>query len=226
MANSCPALRSTKIGAALPKFNGLPEHHASANLHVPALHHILPQGLKRGHITELYGRRSSGRSSICLPVLAEATAQGEICAVVDLFGGFHPAAASLTGVCLNRLIWVRCCGNMESAFRATDLLLHAGGFGVIILDFCESSPRALNRIPISYWYRFRKTIEHTSTVLLVCGDSSPVKLSSASKLETKLKAAVWSGKEPFPLLSGLEICTTLDKVSVLRSNPLFLQKGA
>ncbi len=132
-----------------------------------ALKGLFPAGLARGAIAEVSGRRSSGRTAICLHILAQATARGEVCAVVDLDDSFHPASAVVAGVKLSRVIWVRCGGNAEHAMRAADLLLHARGFGVVLLDLCEADARALNRIPLSYWYRFRRAVEHTPTILLL-----------------------------------------------------------
>src|SRR5690348_13056114 len=161
--------------AALPSVSSLgpqpenPPHLPS--LPVPALRPFR-SGLTRGAITEIVGRRSSGRMTAILHILAQATAQGEICAVVDTNDAFHPASAEAAGVILSRIVWVRCGANAENALRVTDLLLHSGGCGVVVLDLCEVKARALDRIPISYWYRFRRAIEHTSTILLVCAQSS------------------------------------------------------
>ena len=37
-----------------------------------------------------------------------------------------------------RLLWVRANGRFEAALKAADLILHSGGFGVIVLDLCEA----------------------------------------------------------------------------------------
>jgi len=47
---------------------------------------------------------------------------------------FRAAAAAETGIDFDRLLWIRCAANIEHAFKATDLLLHAGGFGLVVLD--------------------------------------------------------------------------------------------
>ena len=112
-----------------------------------------------------------GEPLCVLDILAHATQRGEVCAVVDLEDSFHPASAQAAGVVLDQVIWVRCRGNAEHTMRAADLLLHAGGFGIILLDLCEASARVLNRIPLSYWHRFRRAVEDTPTILLICGDS-------------------------------------------------------
>ena len=179
---------------AEPKFLPLP---------APGFPALLSQGLTRGILAEVYGKRSSGRTSAALHLLAQSSRLGEICAVIDLYDSFDPFSAANAGVQLDRLLWIRCGGNAEHAMRAADLLLHAGGFGMIFLDLCEASPRMLNRIPLSYWYRFRRAIEQTPTILLLCADVSQAR-SASLQMETKRKRSRWSGEVPFLLLRGLE----------------------
>src|SRR5262249_35540522 len=88
----------------------------------------LTGGLPRGAITEIFGPASSGRTSAMVSILAEATAQGEVCALVDGRDMFDPKSAAAAGLELNRLLWVR-CRKLEQVLKATDLLLQGGGFG-------------------------------------------------------------------------------------------------
>ncbi|MGA8028739.1 MAG: hypothetical protein WB992_16460 [Bryobacteraceae bacterium] len=197
-----------------------------APLEIPALKPLFSNGLARGAIAEVNGRRSSGRTSICLHILAQATARGEVCAVIDAHDSFHPASAFAAGVQLDRLVWVRSSGNPENAIRAADLLLHAGGFGVVLLDLCEANARALNRIPLSYWFRFRRAVEHTPTILLICAESRQAKSSCSIYLELKSNAIDWRGAPPFLLLRGFETTAVLRKTSLAQPQPLSLQTVA
>jgi len=189
---SASTLRLTK---AEPKFPPLP---------LPLLEQLFQDGLQRGSIAEVSGPRSSGKTSVCLNVLAQATRRGEICALVDTYGSFHPHSAAEAGVELSRLVWIRCNGNSGHALRATDLLLHAGGFGVVCLDICEVPIRVLNHIPLSYWYRFGRAIENTPTTILVCSTAAQAKCSTAKNLELVLRGINWSGKRPSLRLSGIQ----------------------
>lgn len=145
-----------------------------------------------------------------LHILAQATGGGEICAVVDTNDAFHPASAAAAGVKLSRIVWVRCRGNAVHALRAADLLLHAGSIGVVVLDLCEAPPQALNRIPLSYWYRFRQAIENTPTALLVCAAVAQAK-ASAQRVELELQTPRWEGAVPFSFLQGMQIAARLRK---------------
>src|SRR5487761_1542198 len=121
----------------------------------------------RGHITEIVGPCSSGRTSLLHSILAAATGRGEFAVLVDTTDVFDPRSAAATGVELAKLIWIRCGGHVEHALRAADLTIHSGGFGVVALDLAEASESALTRIPSTAWFRFRRAVETTPTVLAV-----------------------------------------------------------
>ena len=213
MANTA-LLRSeelTQRASSLPVSGG---ESKFLELPVPALKSLLIKGLARGAMADITGLRSSGRTSLYLHILAQATAVGEVCAVIDAEDSFDPVSARAAGVKLEQVVWVRCRGNAEHALRATDLLLHAGGFGVVLLDLCEIPARVLNRIPLSYWYRFRRAVEHTPGILLVCGETPQAKSCSAAHLELKRKQFDWSGRAPFLLLRSLASAVFLRKRSV------------
>jgi len=55
---------------------------------------------------------------------------------------------------------------LEQVLRATDLLLESVGFGLIVLDLGDLPPQSARRIPLTTWFRFRRAIEHTPTILL------------------------------------------------------------
>jgi recombination protein RecA len=115
---------------------------------------------------------SSGCTSIMLSALAEATGtRQESCVLVDSSDAFDPASAEAAGVDLGRLLWVRCSGakfsNLEQVLKATDLLLQAGGFGMVIVDLNDVPPSVARRVPLATWFRFRRAVENTNTALLV-----------------------------------------------------------
>ncbi len=145
----------------------------------------LTGGLPRGALTEICGPASSGRTSLLLSLLAAATGHGEVCALVDASDAFDPHSAVAAGVELERLLWVRGktvvsrqslvvtkngfgkpLNQVEQALRAIDLLLAAGGFGVVVLDLGNVAPAVARRIQLTSWFRFRRTVENTLTVLV------------------------------------------------------------
>lgn len=147
---------------------------------------------ERGLLTELTG--SAGRTTLAQSVMAAATRQGEICALVDAANAWNPEAALAQGADLSRILWVRCQGDLNKAMQATDLILRAGGFGVVWLDLDGIAARALSRIPVAHWYRFRRAVENTETALLVLARQSCAGASAHRKLLCEATAASWNGK--------------------------------
>ena len=92
----------------------------------------------------------------------------------------------------------------------------------MVLDLCEAKPQLLNRIPMSYWYRFRRAIENTSTSLLVCSPSSQAK-ASTSHMELGSARPRWAGKLPFRRLERLEVSAQMRKPAAGRSDLLSLE---
>jgi len=165
----------------------------------------LIEGFPRGAISEIIGPDSSGRTTLVHSLLAASTSKFEICAYVDTDDSFDPVSAAAAGIALSQLLWIRCGHNAGHALKVTDSLLHAGGFGVVVLDLCQIAPRVANRIPISYWYRFRRAIENTPAILALV-EKEPLARSCASlMLEMKRKKAVWRGAPGFELLRGVEL---------------------
>ena len=70
---------------------------------------------------------------------------------------------------------------LEQVLRATDLLLESGGFGLIILDLADIPPQSARRIPLTTWFRFRRAVEHKSTILLTI-EQQPIAGSCSSLL--------------------------------------------
>ena len=68
---------------------------------------MLGGGLPRGHVSELTGPPSSGRTSLAWTWLGAATRRGEAVALIDTFDRFDPLTATRCGLDLSRLLWVR-----------------------------------------------------------------------------------------------------------------------
>jgi hypothetical protein len=83
--------------------------------------------------------------------------------------------------------------SLEQVLRATDLLLESGGFGLIALDLGDVPPQAARHIPLTTWFRFRRAIEYTSTILLVI-EQRPI-VGSCSSLLLELGRADGSAAE-------------------------------
>lgn len=154
-------------------------------------------GLPRGAITEVFGPPSTGRTSIALAILAAATAQDEVCALMDGCDAFDPASGASAGVDLQRLLWVR-CHDLDQALQSTDLLLQGGGFGVVALDVSDLPVKAVRAVPLAAWFRFQRVIEKTPTVLLLVSAESVAKSAASLVLRMGKSHVDWRGN----LLAG------------------------
>jgi len=148
-------------------------------------------GFPRGAITEIHGTASSGRTSLLFSALAFAIEQEETCALIDCSDTFDPSSAAKARVDFDRLLWVRCSGRLERAFKATDLLLHSGGFGLVALNLAEVPPRTARRIISSWWFRFRRALENTPTALIVITPVPCIRSCATLVLELMNESIVW-----------------------------------
>jgi len=168
----------------------------------PDLDAVLGGGLPRGQVTELVGLRSTGRTGLACRVMAGATRRGEITAWVDLEDALDPEALAAAGTLLPSLLWVRPRG-LDDALRATELLLGAGGFGLVALDL-GLHPPAPRRNARAAWIRLARAAERTRSTLLVLATTRQTDSCAALGLEVVARRTLWSGGPGCrPLLEGV-----------------------
>jgi len=90
-------------------------------------------GLPTGRIIEIYGPESSGKTTFCLSVLAEAQRQGGLAAFVDVEHALDPKYARIVGVNLEDLL-VSQPDSGEDALNITETLIRSNAVDVIVLD--------------------------------------------------------------------------------------------
>jgi len=205
----------------------------------------LTGGLPRGCLSEICGAASSGRTSLMLSAIASATRRQEACVLIDASDALDPKSLAATGVQLDQLLWVRCgttetaqkpredtlaekrfrdrpeYAALENVLRVTDLLLQSSGFGLVAIDLGDIAPRVARRIPLTTWFRFRRAVEHTDTVLLVIGQQSCAQtcaslvLQCAGKKLSAISSQLSEKSVPPPhgqVLEGLQV-----QVELMRS---------
>jgi hypothetical protein len=102
-------------------------------------------------------------------MLAAATGRGEVAAVIDTCDRFDPASAAEAGVDLARLLWVRERGDAGRALKAMNLVLQAGGFGVVAFDVADVPALAMRQFPHTTWMRLARVVEGSQTVAVLVG---------------------------------------------------------
>jgi recombination protein RecA len=90
-------------------------------------------GLPRGRVVEVYGPESSGKTTLCQHVIAEAQKQGGICAFIDMEHALDPGYAEKCGVDVNNL-YVSQPDTGEQALEIADALIRSGTMDVVVID--------------------------------------------------------------------------------------------
>lgn len=185
---------------------------------VPELDAHLAGGWPKGHLSDITGPASSGRTSVVLATMAAVTQQGGVVALVDVSDRFDPASAAAAGVDLDRLLWVRgprisssltthAVGELavQRGLRAFDLIVRAGGFAVVAMDVADVPSRHLRTLPAATWFRLGHVLEGRDTVGLLMG-SQPLGRSPGGVSLSLRARSEWVGQSAQSRrLSGLSV---------------------
>jgi recombination protein RecA len=198
---------------------------------VAALDACLRGGLPRGQLSELAGPRSSGRMTLLIQMIAAATARGEIAAFVDTLDRLDVASAAAARIDLTRLLWIRGQeirdsgfgirdhrhssdlgspipdpgSRIERALKALNLVLQAGGFGVVAIDLADVPPSALRQIPFTTWLRVQRVIEGSDTACVLL-TSEPLARSAGGLTISLTGRTTWAGtSDRSRRLAGIDV---------------------
>ncbi len=90
-------------------------------------------GVPRGRITEIYGPESSGKSTLCLHIVAEAQRLGGVCAFIDMEHALDPAYAERLGVDIENL-YIAQPDSGEVALEIAETLVRSGAVAAVVVD--------------------------------------------------------------------------------------------
>lgn len=213
-------LRAQKLDGTLVSSRLLPAERLAAT-GIGSLDAQLDGGLVRGHLSEIVGCPSSGRTSVLCAMLASATQRGEVVALIDTFDTFDPASGQAAGIDLSRLLWIR--GHQRApqfrsgrpvprgigrAIKASGLVALAGRFGLVAIDLADASVTSIQRLPFTTWRRMSRAIEGSETVGIVVGPITMGRsaLGRSIVLADRDRGVRWLGKSPRSrVLQGLDI---------------------
>ncbi len=137
-------------------------------------------GIPRGQIVEISGSDSSGKTTLCLSILAEASRAGENCAFFDTDLGLTPVYAQACGVDLNHLHLAQLT-SADAVLDMMDRLARCGGIQVMVLDSASSLTQqnhatfpqtdveqAENEQQLARWLsRLAPVLQKNQTILLI-----------------------------------------------------------
>lgn len=90
-------------------------------------------GVPRGRIVEIYGPEASGKTTICLSIIAEAQKSAGVAAFIDAEHALDPQWAEVLGVKLDDLL-ISQPDTGEQALEIAETLIRSGGIDVIVID--------------------------------------------------------------------------------------------
>ncbi|HEY4752447.1 MAG TPA: recombinase RecA [Candidatus Limnocylindrales bacterium] len=90
-------------------------------------------GIPRGRICEVFGPESSGKTTLCQHVIAEAQRKGGIAAFIDVEHALDPGYARACGVNVDELL-VSQPDTGEQALEITETLIRSGGVDIVVVD--------------------------------------------------------------------------------------------
>ena len=90
-------------------------------------------GVPRGRITEIYGPESSGKTTLCQHIVAQAQKRGGTCAYIDMEHALDPSYAARCGVDTENL-YISQPDTGEQALEIADALIHSGAIDVVVVD--------------------------------------------------------------------------------------------
>lgn len=99
-------------------------------------------GVPRGRVIEIFGPESSGKTTLCLHIIAEAQKNGGICAFIDAEHALDMAYAKKLGVDVNNLLLSQ-PEYGEQGLEITETLVRSGALDAIVIDSVAAlTPRA------------------------------------------------------------------------------------
>lgn len=181
-------------------------------------------GLPRGHLSEIVGDISSGRTSLAWAWLAAATSRGETVALIDTFDRFDPVSGAACGIDLVRLLWVRgqalsktagavdpawlpgartVAGpgtllerTIDRALKALNLVLQAGVCTAVVLDLADVPLAGLRRIPMTTWLRVQRVIEGSDTACVLLAPVPLARSAAGATITTGTTGAMGASGAP------------------------------
>jgi recombination protein RecA len=90
-------------------------------------------GLPRGRVVEVFGPESSGKTTLCYHVIAEAQRKGGLAAFIDAEHAMDPTYAQRIGVNVDELLLSQ-PDNGEQALEIAEMLIRSGALDVLVID--------------------------------------------------------------------------------------------
>ena len=166
------------LSAAVFRGHELTLKHRRLSSGISSLDAIIDGGLVRGRVSEIVGHVGSGRTTIAARFVSAATRAGEVVAWIENSHSFDPADIAASSANLDRVLWAsvderrnlafNSSGRFRryrfsSVFKAAEMVLKAGGFGLVVIDIGASA----TPLPQSIALRLAREAERSGAAVVV-----------------------------------------------------------
>jgi hypothetical protein len=207
-----------EISAAVFRGHELTLKHRRLSSGIAALDAIIDGGLVRGRVSEIVGQVGSGRTTIAGRFVSAATHAGEVVAWIENSHSFDPADIAAGSANLDRVLWASVDERRKlafdssgrfrryrfsSVFKAAEMVLKAGGFGLVVIDIGASAAP----LPQSIALRLARDAERSSAAVVVIAPWRICGTFAALSLQLTRVEAAFSRLAPAspPLFDGFVI---------------------
>jgi len=164
--------------AAVFRGHELTLKHRRLGSGIATLDTIIDGGIVRGRVSEIVGPVGAGRTTVAARFVSAATRAGEVAAWIESTRSFNPGDVTAGNADLNRVLWASVDDRRKlaldfsgrfrryrfsSVFKAAELVLKAGGFGLVVLDAGAS----IAPLPQSIALRLAREAERSGAAVLV-----------------------------------------------------------
>jgi energy-coupling factor transporter ATP-binding protein EcfA2 len=142
---------------------------------------LLQGGLPQGHLIEIVGSKSSGKTTLLFHMLSGLSEKEKLVAYVDFSQTFYPPSARKSGVDLKSVIILR-PENIQAGIRAAEILFRNESISVAAFDLVGTS----DRVPRALLLRLRKSIKYANGIGILLREPDSTKIPN-NQLTLSLK---------------------------------------
>ncbi len=132
---------------------------------------LLQGGLPQGHLIEIVGSKSSGKTTLLFHMLSSLNEKERQIAYVDFSQTFYPPSAEKSGVDLKKIVILR-PQNIQAGLRAAEILFRNESICVAAFDLVGTT----ERIPRALLLRLRKSIKYAKGIGILLREPDSTKI--------------------------------------------------
>jgi len=132
---------------------------------------LLQGGLPCGHLIEIVGSRSSGKTTLLFKILSVLHKEDSFVAYFDFSHTFYPPSAQKSGIDLNKFLVLR-SKSIQQGLRAAEILFRSGGICIAVFDLIGTK----DQIPKALLLRLKRSVKHSGGIGIFLRESDSTRV--------------------------------------------------